>query len=85
MPQNQKSFFSVKILLFDALLTIGFLLWISGKLRPLVPAHTEFYAKLFALFGGVCLSGVFFLAVQMFRVTLKDQLRRRTHINKKDK
>lgn len=76
MSQNKKSFFSPKTLLFDGVLTVGFLFFISEKLQAFVPAHTEVYRQAFAFFGGVCLTGVFFMALQMFRVTLTDQLRR---------
>ncbi len=67
---------SSKTILFDLFLTGLFFLFMTYMLRPFVPAQTPAYVWGFAAFTAIPLTGVFWLASQMFRVTLTDQLRR---------
>lgn len=46
-------------------------------LRSHVPAETLIYQIAFASYGSACMSGVFWIATQLFRVTLMDQLSNR--------
>jgi len=64
-------------IVFDLLLTGLFFVFMTYVLRPFVPAQTEFYTWLFSGFTALPLTGVFWLATQMFRVTLTDQMRRK--------
>lgn len=72
---------SPKTILFDLVLTGLFFLFMTYMLRPFVPAQTPAIIWFFAGFTALPLTGVFWLATQMFRVTLTDQLRR----NKEEK
>ena len=67
---------SPKTILFDLVLTGIFFLFMTWVLRPFVPAQSAFVIWFFAGFTALPLTGVFWLACQMFRVTLTDQLRR---------
>lgn len=71
------AFFNRRTLIFDGILVVVFFLFISEVLRPFVPAQTELWTTVFAYLGGLCLTGVFFLGLQMFRATLTDQRQRR--------
>jgi hypothetical protein len=68
---------SSKTILFDLFLTGIFFLFMTSMLRSFVPAQTPILVWLFAAFTALPLTGVFWLASQMFRVTLTDQLRRK--------
>ncbi len=60
----------------DIILTIiffGFFTWI---LRPYVPAQSEVYVWFFSAFTASCLTGVFYIAVSMFRIVRVDQKNR---------
>ncbi len=67
---------SPKTILFDLVLTGLFFVVMTYLLRPFVPAQTPAVIWFFAGFTALPLTGVFWLATQMFRVTLTDQLRR---------
>lgn len=61
-------------LVVDAVLVLGFFLFIYSLVSQHVPSNDP---KMVLLWGGLtsaCMSGVFWLAVQMFRVVLKAQL-----------
>ena len=63
-------------LLLDAVLVIGFFLFIYWLVSPHVPSNDR---KMILLWGGACaacMTGVFWLCVQMFRVVLRAQRRR---------
>ncbi|MBL9201594.1 MAG: hypothetical protein JNL39_13880 [Opitutaceae bacterium] len=60
-------------LLVDAVLTIAFFIGIYTLVAPHVPSNDK---KMVMLWGGLCaacMTGVFWLAVQMFRVVLQAQ------------
>ncbi len=77
MTQKGRKFFNIKTLIFDGVITLIFFVFISAILKSFVPAQSETNITIFALFGGFCLASLFFLALQMFRATLTDQLRRK--------
>lgn len=77
MTQKSKKFFRIKTVIFDSVVTLIFFVFISTVLRSFVPAENETTIILVALFVGLCLASLFFLAVQMFRATLTDQLDRK--------
>ena len=61
-------------LVVDAVLVLGFFFFIYYLVASHVPSNDP---KMVLLWGGLtaaCMSGVFWLAVQMFRVVLKAQL-----------
>lgn len=62
----------------DLILTAIIFSFLSWILRPYVPAQTEVYTNVFAVFTASCLSGLFWLVLQMFRVVYTDmQIRNR--------
>lgn len=71
---GSKSSVSAVSLVVDAILVIGFFLLMYFMVRSHVPSNDP---KMILLWGGLsagCMAGVFWLAVQMFRVVLKAQL-----------
>jgi RsiW-degrading membrane proteinase PrsW (M82 family) len=58
----------------DAVLVLGFFTLMFFVLGPHVPSDDPHYITLWAALGASCMSGVFWLAVQMFRVVLHAQL-----------
>ena len=62
---------------FDLALTGGFFLFMTAILRPFVPGtENPLWIWFWAGFTALPVTGVFWFAVQMFRVTLTDQIRR---------
>ena len=61
-------------LIVDAVLVIGFFDYMFGVLRPHVPSNDPKMIFLWAGLTAGCMSGVFWLALQMFRVVLRAQL-----------
>lgn len=72
-----KKFTSPKTILFDLFLTAVFFIFMTVKLREFVPSENDLTVWFFAAFTATPIAGVFWLASQMFRVTLTDQLRRK--------
>jgi hypothetical protein len=74
MSQPETKFTSPVSLAVDAVLVIGFFLYMYTIVSPHVPSTDK---NMILLWGGLtsaCMSGVFWLAVQMFRVVLRAQL-----------
>jgi hypothetical protein len=66
--------------ILDLILTVVFFVWITSILKKHVP-WTEAgptAVLLGAAYCGACLSGVFWLALSLFRVTLADQILQKT-------
>ncbi len=61
----------------DLVLAAGFFVFITSILLGHSPATDPLVRYATAGFTGFCLTGVFWMAVQLFRVTLADQLIRR--------
>lgn len=70
----------------DLLLTVVFFLWITSILKKHVPWQeaSDEAVLLGAAYCGACLAGVFWLALNLFRVTLADQMLPKT-VNDKDR
>lgn len=58
----------------DAVLVIGFFLFLFSLLKSHVPSNNIAMVVIWAGLGAACMSGVFWLAIQMFRVVLSAQL-----------
>lgn len=61
-------------LVVDAILVIAFFLYIFTLVRSHVPSNNPSMVYLWGGLASACMSGVFWLAVQMFRVVLRAQL-----------
>jgi hypothetical protein len=73
MAQPETKLTSPASLLVDAILVIGFFVGIYTLVSPHVPSNDK---SMILLWGGLCaacMSGVFWLCVQMFRVVLRAQ------------
>jgi hypothetical protein len=60
-------------LVVDAILVIGFFLYLFSLLKSHVPSNEPTMIFLWAGLTSACMSGVFWLAIQMFRVVLTAQ------------
>jgi hypothetical protein len=73
MAQPETKFTSPASLALDAVLVVGFFLFIYSLVSTHVPSNDK---SMILLWGGLCAScmtGVFWLCVQMFRVVLRAQ------------
>lgn len=73
MAQPETKFTTPASLLVDAILVILFFAYLYTLVSPHVPSSDP---KMIMLWGGLCsacMSGVFWLALQMFRVVLRGQ------------
>lgn len=73
MAQSEQKFTSPVSLLVDAILVIGFFVYMFGVLQKHVPSNDPKMVMLWAALTSACMSGVFWLAVQMFRVVFRAQ------------
>ena len=62
--------FPIGRLIVDLFLTVAFWVFMSGVLRPHVPSEVPFWINLWSCLTAACISGVFFIALQMFRLVL---------------
>lgn len=58
----------------DAILVLGFFLFLFSLLKSHVPSNDVTSIVIWAGLTSACMSGVFWLAIQMFRVVLSAQL-----------
>lgn len=73
MAQPETKLTTPASLLIDAILVVGFFAFIYTIVSPHVPSNDK---SMILLWGGLCaacMSGVFWLCVQMFRVVLRAQ------------
>ena len=73
MAQPETKLTSPVSLVVDAILVIGFFAYIYSIVAPHVPSNDK---SMILLWGGLCaacMTGVFWLCVQMFRVVLRAQ------------
>lgn len=73
MAQPETKLTSPASLAVDAVLVIGFFLFIYSIVAPHVPSNDK---SMILLWGGLCaacMTGVFWLCIQMFRVVLRAQ------------
>lgn len=61
-------------LVVDAILVIGFFVFLFTLLKSHVPSNDPLMVFIWAGLAAACMSGVFWLAIQMFRVVLSAQL-----------
>lgn len=74
MAQSETKFTTPASLVVDALLVGAFFLFLYFKVLPVhVPSNDPFQIRLWAGLTAACMSGVFWLAVQMFRVVYRFQ------------
>ena len=73
-PAEKKSVSAVSLVV-DAILVLGFFAFMFGLLKSHVPSNDKGMITLWAALGSVCMSGVFWLALQMFRAVLNFQRR----------
>jgi hypothetical protein len=73
MSQPETKFTSPVSLVVDAVLVIGFFLFMFRVVAPHVPSNDRSMIVLWAGLTSACMSGVFWLSVQMFRVVLRAQ------------
>jgi hypothetical protein len=69
---NEQPLISRKGLIFDGVLSLVFFIVMSSVLKPHVPSDDESVIMVVASMTSCCMTGVFWLAVNMFRVTLVD-------------
>jgi hypothetical protein len=73
MAQSETKFTSPGSLMVDAILVIAFFLYLYSLVSPHVPSNDTKYIVLWGGLCSACMSGVFWLALQMFRVVLRNQ------------
>lgn len=74
---EDKKLTTTKSVIFDIFLSIIFLVYMTFVCAEHAPAQTESMRYIVGAYTATCLTGVFWIAVQLFRVTLVDQLNRR--------
>jgi uncharacterized membrane-anchored protein len=78
MAQSEKKSAVTPVsLLVDAILVAGFFCFMFGLFKIHVPSNDPKFVMLFGGLAAACISCVFWLAVQMFRVVLRAQLARK--------
>jgi hypothetical protein len=73
MAQPETKLTSPVSLAVDAVLVIAFFVFIYGLVSPHVPSNDKSMIMLWGGLGAACMTGVFWLCVQMFRVVLRAQ------------
>ncbi|MBT3666807.1 MAG: hypothetical protein HN548_04945 [Opitutae bacterium] len=69
---NEQPLISRKGLIFDGVLSIAFFMFMTSVLKSHVPSEDETVVLVVASMTSCCMTGVFWLAANMFRVTLVD-------------
>lgn len=72
-PESTQKFVTPLSLLVDLVLVIAFFAYMFTVLRSHVPSTDPKMITLWAALGSSCMTGVFWLAVQMFRVVFRFQ------------
>ena len=75
--QEEKKLVGKTANLIDIALAVAFFIIMSFAMRPFVPMQGPGVVEFWAAFTALPMAGVFWIVVQMFRVTLVDQLRRK--------
>ncbi len=73
MAQPEQKFTSPASLAIDAVLVVAFFLFIYTIVSPHVPSNDPHMILLWGGLCAACMSGVFWLCIQMFRVVLRAQ------------
>ena len=74
---NEQPLVSKKGIVIDLILTVLFFFYMRDVLIPHVPSEDPTAVNIVASMTSFCMSGVFWMAVNMFRVTLVDYQRTR--------
>jgi len=74
MEPTQEKLTSPASLAVDAILVVLFFLYMLYVIAPHVPSHDPKMILFFGASAASCLTAVFWLALQMFRVVLKAQM-----------
>ena len=74
MAQPETKLTSPVSLVIDAILVIGFFIFIYTIVAPHVPTNEKSMVLLWGGLCAACMTGVFWLCVQMFRVVLRAQI-----------
>ncbi len=77
MAQPEQKHTTPASIAIDALLVIGFFLFLYSVVKSHVPSTNPSMIMLWSGLTAACMSGVFWLVIQMFRVVLKAQLEAR--------
>ena len=72
--QSEKKLTSPASLAVDAVLVIGFFLYMYTVVSKHVPSNDKSMILLWGALCSACMTGVFWLAIQMFRVVLRAHL-----------
>jgi hypothetical protein len=73
MAQSEPKLVTPASLAVDAILVIAFFIFMYGILSPHVPSNDPRMIMIWGALTTSCLTAVFWLALQMFRVTLRAQ------------
>lgn len=73
MAQPEQKFTTPASLVVDAILVVLFFVGMYLWVAPHVPSHDKSMVLLWGGLSAACLSGVFWLCIQMFRVVLRAQ------------
>jgi hypothetical protein len=73
MSQSETKLTSPASLAIDAVLVVAFFLYIYSVVSSHVPSHSKSMVLLWGGLCAACMTGVFWLALQMFRVVLRAQ------------
>ncbi len=68
-PSEQKHVTPVTIAV-DLVLTAVFFFFMFGWVKPHVPSYDPMWVNIWGVLTALCVTGVFWLAIQMFRVVL---------------
>ena len=77
MAQPEKKLTTPASLALDAVLVVAFFVYMYTVLSTHVQSHDPKWIIIWGALGSACMSGVFWLALQMFRVVLNAQLAER--------
>ena len=72
IPPDEKHVTPVSLII-DAILVVAFAVYMFGVLKSHVPSTDPKMILIWGVLTTACLTGVFWLALQMFRVVLKAQ------------
>jgi hypothetical protein len=73
MSQSEQKMTSPASLAVDAVLVVAFFAFMFGVLKSHVPSNDPRMINLWSALATSCLTGVFWLCIQMFRVVLRAQ------------
>mgnify|MGYP001551094737 CR=1 FL=1 len=73
MAQSETKLVTPVSLLVDAVLVIVFFIYMYGVIKTHVPSDDPLMIRCWGAAGAACMSGVFWLSLQMFRVVFRAQ------------